>query len=88
MDVVEDLLDRVWFGDRCDDAQPTTALGTQFNIDFEDPLSRSAQESGARGRSVSVEGLAALLCLRFALCRALGVGTMRLRNLALGASTP
>ena len=38
MDVVEDLLDRVWFGDRCDDAQPTAALGTQLNIDFEDPL--------------------------------------------------
>ncbi len=38
MEVVEDLLDRVWFGDRCDDAQPTAALGTQFNIDFEDPL--------------------------------------------------
>ena len=58
-------------------------------------LSRSAQESGAKGRSASVEGLAALLCLRFALCRALGVGTMRLRNLAGwgpslcdGASTP
>ena len=59
MDVVEDLLDHVWLGDRCDDAQPTTALGTHFNIYFfEDPLEwyvtrRSAQESGARGRSVS-----------------------------------
>ena len=68
MDVVEDLLDRVWFGDRCDDAQLTAALGTQLNIDLKTRLSRSAQESGARGRSVSIEGLAALLCLRFALC--------------------
>ncbi len=38
MDVVEDLLDRVWLGDRCDDAQPNAALRTQLNIDFEDPL--------------------------------------------------
>ena len=35
MDVVEDLLDRVWLCDRCDDAQPTTALGTQLDIPLE-----------------------------------------------------
>ena len=38
MNMVEDLLDHVWLGDRCDDAQPTTALGTHLNIYFEDPL--------------------------------------------------
>ncbi len=99
MDVVEDLLDRVWLGDRCDDAQPTTALGTHLNIYFEDPLEwyvtrRSAQESGARGRSVSrsvsTAGARSLLiaCLRLFFARRLGVGTTRLRYLALGASTP
>jgi len=38
MDVIEDLLDCVWFGDRCDDAQPRAAHWTQLNIDFEYPL--------------------------------------------------
>ena len=32
MDVVEDLLDRVWFGDRCDDAQPAAALEAQLAV--------------------------------------------------------
>ncbi len=38
MDVFEYLVDDVWLGDRCDDAQPTTALWTHLDIYFEDPL--------------------------------------------------
>ncbi len=56
-------------------------------------LRRSAQESGARGQSVSVDsgGSARAVHLRFFFAanwaRRLGVGTTRLRYLALGAST-
>ena len=52
-------------------------------------LSLSAQESGARGESVFVDGgdgLAATLHFRFT--HRLGEGTTRLRYLALGARTP
>ena len=99
MDVIENLPDDIRLGDCCDDAQLATAFGTVLNLYFEHSLEwyvtrRSAQESGARGRSVSrsVSSVGSdsvwVVCLRFLFTRLLGVGTTRLRYLAFGASTP
>ncbi len=90
MDVIENLVDDIRLSNRCDDAQPTTTLGTQLDVDFENSLEALCPGKRSQGTIGIYSGcpFTSTYVLAPFLARRLGVGTTRLRYLALGASTP